>query len=157
MPKVRCFFQLFLLIPEFLFLSGPICNVSVGGCMALMLWEGSFQCLFLFQITWFCLCHHCFWILCPHIFHIVCRRLVESWGICLCPLIKLSCALGLPLGISGSHPPLCMNGFLKNSLIFFWHFLSGIQFLGESLSNYSMVQISKTSPSVQSFSAKATT
>ena len=36
------------------------------------------------------------------------------------------------------------------------HFLSGIQFLGRSFSSCSMVQISNTSPSLQSFSAKAT-
>ena len=51
----------------------------------------------------------------------------------------------------------CMNGFLKNSLSFSWRFLSGIQFLGVSFSNCFMVQISNTSPSLQSFSVKATT
>ena len=50
----------------------------------------------------------------------------------------------------------CMNGFLKNSLNFSCHFLSEIQFLGRSFSSCSMVQISNTSPSLQSFSAKAT-
>ena len=48
----------------------------------------------------------------------------------------------------------CMNGFSKNSFSFSWHFLSGIQFLGRSFSNCSMVQISNTSPSLQSFSVK---
>ena len=51
----------------------------------------------------------------------------------------------------------CMNGFSKNSLNFSCRFLSGIQFLGSSLSSCSMVQISNISPSLQSFSAKATT
>ena len=51
----------------------------------------------------------------------------------------------------------CMNGFSCNSLNFSCRFLSGIQFLGSSFSSCSMVQISNTSPSLQSFSAKATT
>ena len=51
----------------------------------------------------------------------------------------------------------CMNGFSKNPLIFSSHFFSGIQFLGRSLLSYSMVQISNTSPLLQSFSANATT
>ena len=50
----------------------------------------------------------------------------------------------------------CMNGFSSNSLNFSCCFLSGIQFLGNSFSSCSMVQISNTSPSLQSFSAKAT-
>ena len=51
----------------------------------------------------------------------------------------------------------CMNGFSKNSLNFSYRFLSGIQFQGISFSSCSMVQISNTSPLLQSFSAKATT
>ena len=51
----------------------------------------------------------------------------------------------------------CMNGFSKNSLNFSCRFLSGIEFLGSSFSSCSMVQISNTSPSLQSFSLKATT
>ena len=51
----------------------------------------------------------------------------------------------------------CMNGFWKNSLSFSCHFLSGVQFLGRFFSNCSIVQISNTSPSLQSFSVKATT
>ena len=50
-----------------------------------------------------------------------------------------------------------MNGFSKNSFIFSWHFLSGIQFLGRSFLSCSIVHISKTLPSLQSFSANATT
>ena len=50
-----------------------------------------------------------------------------------------------------------MNGFSKKSLSFSCCFLSGIQFLGISFSNCSMVQISNTSPSLQSFSAMPTT
>ena len=48
------------------------------------------------------------------------------------------------------------NGFSKNSLSFSCRFLSGIQFLGISFSSCSMVQISSTYPSLQSFSVKAT-
>ena len=50
----------------------------------------------------------------------------------------------------------CMKGFSKNSLSFSSCFLSCIQFRGRSLSSCSMVQISNTSLSLQSFSAKAT-
>ena len=51
---------------------------------------------------------------------------------------------------------LVSNGFSKNSFIFSCHFLDGIQFRGISFSSCSLVHISKTSPSLESFSAKAT-
>ena len=50
----------------------------------------------------------------------------------------------------------CIKGFLKNSPSFSCHFLSGIQFGGRSLSSCSILQISNTCPSLQSFSVKAT-
>ena len=50
-----------------------------------------------------------------------------------------------------------MNGFSNSSVIFSCLFRSGIQFLRSSFSSSSMVEISNTLPSLQSFSAKATT
>ena len=52
---------------------------------------------------------------------------------------------------------LISNAFSKNSFIFSCCFLDGIQFRGISFSSCSMVHISKTSPSLESFSVKATT
>ena len=51
MPMVICFFLLFLLFLEFLFLFVPIRNVLRVGCMVLMLWGDGFQCQFPFQLT----------------------------------------------------------------------------------------------------------
>ena len=64
---------------------------------------------------------------------------------------------GISTGDFRKSSSFCINGFSKNSLRFSWHFLSGIQFLGRSFSSCSMVQIFNTSPSFQSFCAKATT
>ena len=50
-----------------------------------------------------------------------------------------------------------MNGFWNSLVIFSLHCLSGIQFLGRSLSSSFIVQISNTSPWLVSFSVNATT
>ena len=70
---------------------------------------------------------------------------------------KMFLCAGASTGDFRKSSSLCMNGFSKNSLHFSWRFVSGIQFLGRSFSNCSMVQISNTSPSLQFFSVKAIT
>ena len=77
--------------------------------------------------------------------------------ICLYLLTVTFLCTGASAGDFKKSLSFCMNGFSKNSLNFSCCFLSGIQFLGCSFSSCSMVQISNTSPSLQSFSVKATT
>ena len=83
-------------------------------------------------------------------------------------LSKAFCVFG-DMSLSFNSTFLC-TGVFPGEVIIFLHewvlekftelfllFLSGIQFLGSYFPSCSMVQISNTSPSLQSFSAKATT
>ena len=157
MPMVRCFSLLFLLVPKFLFLSVPSHNVLRVRCTVWMLLEGGFQCQFPFQLT-------LFFPMSPLVFEIISSYFSHSLSKALCVFGDMSLSsnstflcTGASTGDFRKSSSFCMNGFSKDSLNFSCRFLSGIQFLGSSFSSCSMVQISNTSPSLQSFSAKATT
>ena len=80
------------------------------------------------------------------------------WAMCFCPRAVLFLCTGASAGDFRKSSSFLMNGFFEETHSFFsCRFLLGIQFLGRSFSSCSMVQISKTSPSLQSFSANATT
>ena len=121
------------------------------------MWGGGFQYLFPFQQAWFCQSHHCFWILFHHTFHTVFQRLfVVCWEMSLCSS-NTFLWLSASAGDFKKSSFFFINGFSNSSVIFSCCCHSGIQFLGRSLSSSSMVQISNTSPSLQSFSVKAMT
>ena len=151
---VRCFFLLFLLFLVFPFPSVPICSVSGVGCTILMLLEGSFQCQFPFQLTWSFLCHHYFLEMMSSYFsHSLSNDACILGDMFLSSSNTFLCT-GTSAGDFRKSSSFCMKGFSKNSLSFSCHFLSGIQFLGISFSSCSMLQISNTSPSLQSFLRK---
>ena len=130
MPIVRCFSLLFLLVPKFLFLSAPSRNVFKGKVYSLDAIGGWFPVSISISTNIvFPMSSLFFEMISSYFSHSLAKAFCIFGDMSLSSNSTFLCT-GASAGDFKKSSSFCMNGFSKNSLNFFCHFLSGIQFQG---------------------------